>query len=128
LLVIEAQSAKDLLWSVEQTLRCRSFGAVLAWPTTITDRDLRRLQLAAEAGGSIGFLYRSPDAAREPSPAAVRLRLHAEKEGALHIDILKCRGARGGVSLRIARDNRRQKESENEAGATFSDYPLSINR
>lgn len=100
--IIRAQSATDVLWSAEQTLRCKSFGAVLAWPQTIRDREVRRLQLAAEAGSSIGFVYRSPAAARESSPAAVRLRLQAAGNGELSIDIVKCRGARAGMSVGIA--------------------------
>jgi hypothetical protein len=100
--IIRAQSAADILWSAEQTLRCKSFGAVLTWPSTIRDREVRRLQLAAEAGNSIGFVYRSPNAARESSPAAVRLRLQTDAVGQLSIDIVKCRGARAGMSVDIA--------------------------
>lgn len=100
--IIRAQSAADILWSAEQTLRCKSFGAVLAWPSAIRDREVRRLQLAAEAGSSIGFVYRSPNAARESSPAAVRLRLQTDVVGQLSIDIVKCRGARAGMSVGIA--------------------------
>lgn len=100
--IIRAQSAADILWSAEQTLRCKSFGAVLTWPSAIRDRDVRRLHLAAEAGNSIGFVYRSPDAARESSPAAVRLRLQTDAVGQLSIDIVKCRGARAGMSVDIA--------------------------
>jgi hypothetical protein len=100
--IIRAQSAADILWSAEQTLRCKSFGAVLTWPSAIRDREVRRLQLAAEAGNSIGFVYRSPNAARESSPAAVRLRLQTDAVGQLSIDIVKCRGARAGMSVDIA--------------------------
>lgn len=100
--IIRAQSAADILWSAEQTLRCKSFGAVLAWPSAIRDREVRRLQLAAEAGSSIGFVYRHPSAARESSPAAVRLRLQADVTGQLSIDVVKCRGARAGMSVGIA--------------------------
>jgi hypothetical protein len=100
--IIRAQSAADILWSAEQTLRCKSFGAVLAWPSAIRDREVRRLQLAAEAGSSIGFVYRQPSAARESSPAAVRLRLQADVAGQLTIDVVKCRGARAGMSIGIA--------------------------
>ncbi|WP_161815573.1 translesion DNA synthesis-associated protein ImuA [Steroidobacter agaridevorans] len=100
--IIRAQSAADILWSAEQTLRCKSFGAVLAWPSAIRDREVRRLQLAAEAGSSIGFVYRQPSAARESSPAAVRLRLQTDVTGQLSIDVVKCRGARAGMSVDIA--------------------------
>lgn len=100
--IVRARSAADILWSAEQTLRCRSFGAVLAWPLAIRDREVRRLQLAAEAGNSIGFVYRPPSAARESSPAAVRLRLHADAGGQLSIDVVKCRGARAGMSVGVA--------------------------
>jgi hypothetical protein len=100
LLVIHAQRGNDILWAFEQTLRCASFGAALAWPTSVRDRDIRRLQLAAEAGQSLGFMYRTPAAAREASPAATRLKLRADCDGTLNIDILKCRGGRSGISVR----------------------------
>jgi protein ImuA len=101
LLVIQAQQAEDILWAAEQSLRCRSFGAVLAWPAaTIKDREIRRLQLAAEAGGSTGFLYRCVEAACESSPAALRLKLQ-RVESALQIDVVKCRGGRSGQSVKV---------------------------
>ena len=100
-LVIQAQRAEDILWAAEQSLRCRSFGAVIAWPATIRDREVRRLQLAAEAGGSTGFLYRSVEAAREASPAALRLKLRRAENSALQIDVIKCRGGRSGMSVKV---------------------------
>lgn len=103
LLVINPQKPEDILWSFEQTLRCKSFGAVVAWPVSVKDREVRRLQLAAEAGRSIGFMYRSPAAAHEASPAAVRLHLEADA-GGLRIDIIKCRGIRGGICVHGSRN------------------------
>jgi hypothetical protein len=108
LLIIRAEKNADALWAIEQTLRCQSFGAVLGWPEAIRDRDVRRLQLAAEAGRSTGFLYRSPQAAHEASPAAVRMRLQAHEQG-LSIDVLKCRGTRSGFSVTV--DCRKQLAS-----------------
>jgi hypothetical protein len=125
LVVIQAQTSKDILWSVEQTLRCRAFGAVLAWPAAARDRDVRRLQLAAEAGDSIGFLYRPAAAARESSPAAVRLILQATPQRALQIDVLKCRGARSGVSVHVSRD---KEEPRDERGRIASDQSLVASR
>lgn len=102
LLVVRAEQPSDTLWAFEQTLRCKSFGAVLAWPAQIKDREVRRLQLAAEAGGSIGFLYRPQTAARQASPAALRLKLQPRMNGGLDIEILKCRGGRSGVHVHCA--------------------------
>ena len=101
LLIVNAAKNADALWAAEQTLRCKSFGAVVAWPETIKDRDVRRLQLAAEAGRSVGFLYRPSAAAIDASPAAVRLKLQREASGRLQLDVVKCRGARSGFSLVI---------------------------
>jgi hypothetical protein len=90
LLLIEAPSPADGRWCAEQALRSRGFGAVLAWPRAAGERDLRRLQLAAEEGGALAFLFRPPAAARQSSPAALRLQLSA----GLQIQILKSRGGR----------------------------------
>ncbi len=93
LLLVQAPDAQAVLWAAEQALRCPAIGAVLAWPAALDDRRVRRLQLAAEAGGSCGLLYRPPAAARQPSPAALRLRLSALEAG-LQIEIHKARGGR----------------------------------
>jgi len=98
LLVIRAEKNTDALWAIEQTLRCKSFGAVVGWPESIRDRDVRRLQLAAESGRSTGFIYRSPNASRDASSAAVRMKLQASEKGLL-IDVLKCRGGRSSFSI-----------------------------
>jgi len=93
-LLVQAHDARSVLWAAEQVLRCPAIGAVLAWPAALLDdRRVRRLQLAAEAGGSCGWLYRPPAAAREHSPAALRLKLKSI-EGGLHVDIHKARGRR----------------------------------
>jgi protein ImuA len=93
LLLVQVRDAQTGLWATEQALRCPAIGAVLAWPAALDDRRIRRLQLAAETGGSCGLLYRPPAAAQQPSPAALRLRLQALDAG-LRIEILKARGGR----------------------------------
>jgi len=99
-LLIQTRNLQESLWATEQALRCPAIGAVLGWPAYIVDRSVRRLQLAAEAGGSLGILYRPPEAAREASPAALRLRLHAAPEG-LAVEIQKSRGGTSGLTLRV---------------------------
>ena len=101
LLIIHTRGAQESLWAAEQTLRCPAFGAVLSWPAEIADKNVRRLQLAAEAGGSLGILYRPAAAAREHSPAALRLRLRPVADG-LAVEIHKCRGGRAGLHLQLS--------------------------
>ena len=90
-LLIHAESLEDRLWAAEQALRSGACGAVLIWPKAIDDRDLRRLQLAAEAGHCWGVLFRPVQEASRPSPAALRVRLDPAP-GSVRIDIIKRRG------------------------------------
>ena len=101
-LTIHSTTPADLLWSMEQCLRCSAFGAVLAWPTHINDRELRRLQLAAETGKNLAIVYRPLAAAFSSSPAALRLCLHAHDDE-LKIEIKKCRGGRAGQTVSLKR-------------------------
>ena len=83
---------KDALWAMEQALRAGCCGAVLGWPLQADDTALRRLQVAAEAGRTPGFVFR-PLARREsPSPAPLRLSLRGTASGP-ELRVLKCRGA-----------------------------------
>lgn len=93
---IDAGSA-DTHWSIEQCLRSGCCGAVLGWLPRVDYRELRRLQLAAESGGTIGFVFRPLAAANEASPSALRLRITAA-QGEPQIELLKCRGRVGGVA------------------------------
>lgn len=67
----------ESLWAVEQALASGTCGAVLAWPRRCDERSLRRLQLAAERGRSLGLLFRSESALEQASPAALRLNLRS---------------------------------------------------
>ena len=83
------------LWAMEQALRSRACGAALGWVDAADGSALRRLKLAAEEGGSLGFLFRPLHRADEPSPAALRLVLEP-RGSALDVQLLKCRGGRPG--------------------------------
>jgi hypothetical protein len=94
LLLVSTRNAKESLWACEQALRCGHGGAVLAWPERIGFAPLRRLQLAAEANGKLAFLFRSEDALRDASPAALRLQLGPGDHQQTRVHVLKCRGGR----------------------------------
>ncbi|MBV2205655.1 MAG: translesion DNA synthesis-associated protein ImuA [Pseudomonas sp.] len=82
-------SGRDALWAAEQCLRSGSCGAVLCWPKQADDRALRRLQVAAETGQTLGFAYRPLREAVNPSPAALRLAIDTRPA---QLRVLKCRG------------------------------------
>jgi cell division inhibitor SulA/protein ImuA len=91
-LVVRTRSPKEALWALEQALRSNACGAVLGWPREPSFAELRRLALAAEGSRTAAFLFRAPGAAREPSPAALRLGLES-RAGELAVRLLKRRGA-----------------------------------
>ncbi|HEX4023635.1 MAG TPA: translesion DNA synthesis-associated protein ImuA [Steroidobacteraceae bacterium] len=115
-LVIQAGRTQDAQWAAEQALRCPAIGAVLGWCAHIVDRNVRRLQLAAEAGGSLGILYRPARAALQSSPAALRLRLQSAPDG-LVLEIQKARGGRAGLTVHLGDTDAVVVHSSARAGA-----------
>jgi cell division inhibitor SulA/protein ImuA len=115
LLVVDVHDPVDVLWAGEQALRSAACSAVLLWLTgapvtharrgAVDDRAraLRRLQLAAETGRSLGVVFRPLEAATHASPAALRLALHAAS-GRADTPCLELLKSRGGVRRRIPLD------------------------
>lgn len=94
-------NAADTHWTAEQCLRAGCCGAVLNWLPQADYQQLRRLQLAAETGAAIGFVFRPLSAAGQTSPAALRLKVTASGTGP-RIEIIKCRGRLGNGTSAIA--------------------------
>jgi hypothetical protein len=95
LLVVRPSTATEALWAAEQALSSGVCAAVLLWLKGTDDRWLRRLKLAAEAGGSLGVLFRPARHRFESSPANLRLSLSRGELGA-RVDLLKVQGGRPG--------------------------------
>lgn len=95
---------RDALWAAEQALRCPALSAVAAVLPELGLGAARRLQLAAEAGGTLGLLLHAGPA--RPGPTASRTRWHVSslpgQGGAAHrlgaprwrLSLLLARGAR----------------------------------
>jgi cell division inhibitor SulA/protein ImuA len=98
LLVVRPVSATEALWAAEQALASGVCAAVLLWLKGSDDRWLRRLKLAAEAGGALGVLFRPERHRFESSPAALRLLLTRGDAGP-RLEILKAQGGRPGPVL-----------------------------
>lgn len=87
------------LWAFEEVLRSGASDIALAWARRALPRQIRRLHLAAERGSTLGVLFRPRLAAREPSPAALRVAVDPTARGA-RVMLLKSRGgARGAIEL-----------------------------
>ena len=73
LITVAATRTRDVLWAMEEALRCRAVGAVIGETATrgLDQVAMRRLSLAAAAGGTLGLLLR---AAPDEAPCAVATR------------------------------------------------------
>ena len=130
LILVRAHTDTDILWVLEEGLRSGSLAAVLGETDAITATAARRLQLAAESGGTSAFLLRSARGKVEPGPAVTRWQIasvpsfgdkdeirpglggHRYWGGRWRVDLLKCRsGAPGAVKV---------QKNENAFGAPRS--------
>lgn len=106
--------AESPSWAFEQSLTSGACEVALAWvgrrpiagrrtrknsAAPLHTREIRRLQLAAEKGRTLGVLFRPQSAAREFSNAVLRLLVQPTEQGA-RVTLLKSRGGqRGAIDL-----------------------------
>jgi cell division inhibitor SulA len=90
-IVVTASEDKLRWWAAEQALRANSAGAVLFWPAALSEQRLRRLQVAAQEGEALAFLFTSTARSAQPSPAPLRIRVSPAGER-LRVDVFKRRG------------------------------------
>jgi len=102
LVMINTRDQDDFLWTLENCLRSPVTGLVLAWPGRLAGRDIRRLQLASEAGGNVCVLFRSRREVDQNSPAALRLELIPGEHQDLKVNIIKRRGSWPGQRCSLA--------------------------
>ncbi len=101
LLVVRPASATEALWAAEQALSSGVCAAVLLWLQGTDDRWLRRLKLAAQAGGALGVLFRPERHRFESSPASLRVAV-TQGEHETHLELVKVQGGRPGpVEFRL---------------------------
>ncbi|MCI0685571.1 MAG: hypothetical protein L0Y71_26025 [Gemmataceae bacterium] len=120
--VVQPANARDALWAWEQALRSPAGCLVWGWLQRVDDGASRRLQLAAETGGSLGFLLRPAQCRRQASWGEARFLISpssgmgklvgrgspdphpsADDSAApgrrLHLELLHCRGGFGGGAI-----------------------------
>jgi len=101
--LLRAAAGPDETWAVAECLRCRGVGAVIASPRVLSRIDARRLQLAAERGGSVGILLRQTGRGDDVYAAATRWKVapHPGEPTVQRwtIQLLHGHGGRVGTSL-----------------------------
>ena len=91
LLWLAPETAADCWWAIEAALRAKACRAIVAWPGKIRPDHVRRLQVAAHEGNTLGFLMR-PDGHSAPY-VNLRLRLSRGHDGQAWVDVEKARGS-----------------------------------
>lgn len=104
LLVDLETSCRDALWTMEKALQTRNCGLVLAWQNWLPGKVVRRLQLAAAAGDTLGVLFKHRISAHSPAPT--RLQIRDRTSGRAHtseteVTLLKARGNFRPLSARL---------------------------
>lgn len=106
-LLVDPRSESERLWALELCLRSEAVSTVIADGSGFGLRELRRLQLAAEAGGGLVLLARSARDLARPTCAATTWRVrHVRTDGAqprVRVELVRCKGvqrwsARNAVS------------------------------
>lgn len=101
-LIVRPRRSADELWAIDQALRTRGMGAVLAWPEKADQRWLRRWQLAVEQSGVIGLFIRSDRVRGEPCFSDVRLQVSPlAGQGGRRIRIAIVRGRLGASGTTV---------------------------
>jgi protein ImuA len=95
---ITPKTSADAFWAAEQALRSASCGAVMLWANHARSEAMRRLNLAAQAGETLFFMFRPLAAAQDASPAPLRLALRPAA-GGVEITFVKRRGPQRDAPL-----------------------------
>lgn len=105
--VIPAQTrCNNALWSIEKALQSTECGMVLAWQNWLGGRVIRRLQMAASEGKTLGVLFHQRPTPH--SPATLQLELSAAPDSddghrQIGIRLLRAKGShhQGEIKLRL---------------------------
>jgi hypothetical protein len=114
--LLRTKSDADEAWAVAECLRCRGVGAVVMAPSPkrkMSRIDARRLQLAAEHGGSVGILLRQKGRGDDVYAAATRWHV-APALGERTVQRWKIRllhGHGGRIGESVILEHRREREN-----------------
>ncbi len=139
LIVVHPQNARDELWAAVQALRSPAVAAMWAAIERLDSRAFRRLQLAAQAGRTLGVLVRPANAREQPSWANVRLEIGSlsvvrgpsygsngprttDYGRRVYVRVLRCHSGRAGGSVVLEIDD--AAYVVREASSNYDTHPL----
>ncbi len=120
LIIVRPRSRVDYLWALNQALRSPGVGAVLSWPEKLDARAFRTLQLAAEAGETLGLFVRPVGVRGQPSWSEAQLLVEplpsplstphcplptAFLRRLLRVEVIRCRGGKPGAFVELELDD-----------------------
>lgn len=96
----------NALWSIEKALQSTECSMVLAWQNWLSARVIRRLQLAASEGDTLGVLFHQRPTPHSPASLQLEIAaapLSADGQRQLAVRLLKARGSyrQGEVLVRL---------------------------
>ena len=97
-------SCKDALWSMEKALQTENCGLVLAWQNWLPTKVLRRLQLAADTGDTLGVLFKHHDSEHSQSPIRLKIEDSYSEDAGFNeseVTVIKARGNFRSLSTNI---------------------------
>lgn len=97
---VVSSAPAQVLWSTEKALQDAACALVLAWPGRLNSRQIRRLQLAAVSGKTLGILFHHHPVRH--SASVLRLQVAANGQG-LRVEVLKARGSYRQDSIAVDR-------------------------
>lgn len=101
-LLVTRATGGDAAWACARALDADGVGALIAWLPATDSATLRRLQLLAEKSRTLIFLFRPAAAARDASPAPLRIGIDAANDpGRLSLHLLKRRGGARPAPLEL---------------------------
>jgi hypothetical protein len=144
LIVVCPKNARDELWATVQALRSPVVGALWARVERLDSRAFRRLQLAAEAGRTLGVLLRPANTRGQPTWADVRLEVEPRTKSResragvqafdsrlspldsrrfIHVRLAHCRGGRAGGLATLEIDDVARTV---QVSSRYDSYPLRV--
>ncbi|MEH6628646.1 MAG: translesion DNA synthesis-associated protein ImuA [Motiliproteus sp.] len=81
ILMVHSKNRHDRLWTLEQALKSGGCSAVIGWLPQASAKAVRRLQVAAGEGATLGFICRPRQCQEQSSSAPYRVSLEPQLAG-----------------------------------------------